>query len=164
MLPRLRNMTSLYLTCDSGVLCLFRIGSRIADHTYIGSAGGHFEEDELNDPRACMLREMNEELGLCESDVQDFTLRYVTLRLKNGEIRQNYYFFARLKENRPLSSTEGILRWIPYEELPGLNMPISAKEMILHYAHTGRFNDKLYVSIAQSPECGHACFVELKEF
>ena len=168
MLPRLRNMTSLYLTDDTGVLCLWRIGSRIANQTYIGSAGGHFEENELNDPHACILREMNEELGLTEDDVEDLTMRYVTLRLKNGEIRQNYYFFARLKENskenRPLSSTEGTLHHIRYEDLPELNMPISAKDRILHYAQIGRFTDKLYVSVAESNEAGDACFVELREF
>ena len=25
--------------------------------------GGHFEENELNDPKACVLRELKEELG-----------------------------------------------------------------------------------------------------
>ena len=164
MLPRLRNMTSLYLTGDTGVLCLWRVGSRIADQTYIGSAGGHFEENELNDPRACILREMHEELGLSEADVDGLTLRYVTLRLKDGEIRQNYYFFARLKENKPLSSTEGTLHWIRFEALPELNMPISAKDMILHYAQIGRFTDKLYVSVAESNDAGDAQFVELREF
>ena len=91
-------------------------------------------------------------------------LKPCTIRLKNGEIRQNYYFFARLKENRPLSSTEGTLHHIRYEDLPELNMPISAKDMILHYAQIGRFTDKLYVSVAESNEAGDACFVELREF
>jgi len=43
-------MTSLYLVRDDAVLCLYRIGSRVANHRYIGSAGGHSEPDELNDP------------------------------------------------------------------------------------------------------------------
>ena len=89
----LRNMTSVYLVRDDEVLCLFRQGSRVADQKYIGSAGGHFEKEELNDARSCVLREMQEELGLSESDVQGLKLRYITHRLKNGEIRQNYYFF-----------------------------------------------------------------------
>ena len=87
---KLRNMTSLYLTDDTGILCLYRIGSRVADKMYIGSAGGHFEKEELNDARACVLREAREELGIDEKDIPDMKLRYITLRLKNGEIRQNY--------------------------------------------------------------------------
>ena len=58
---RLRNMTSLYITGERGILCLYRVGSRVANHKYIGSAGGHFENCEMNDPRACVLRELREE-------------------------------------------------------------------------------------------------------
>ncbi len=164
MIPRLRNMTSLYLTNDKGVLCLFRIGSKIADHLYIGSAGGHFEKDELNDPLSCVLREAREELGLSADDLLELKMRYITMRLKNGEIRQNYYFFARLRENRPLSSNEGILEWIPYEALPALNMPVSAKHMILHYARVGRFDENLYLSVTDTEDFDGVSFTALREF
>lgn len=158
---KLRNMTSLYLVDDSGILCLYRIGSRVANQKYVGSAGGHFEPCELNDARACVLREMQEELGLTESDVEGLRLRYITHRLTGGEIRQNYYFFARLKEERPLTSTEGTLRWVPYGQIPALEMPVSAKHMILHYVREGRFTDKLYAGITEE-QGTH--FVEMREF
>ena len=144
---KLRNMTSVYLVREGEVLCLYRIGSRVADHKYVGSAGGHFEKDELNDPKKCVLREMEEELGLRESDVEGLTLRYITHRLMGGEIRHNYYFFARLKEDRELSSAEGNLRWVPFEEVSSLEMPISAKHMILHYLKEGCHTDHLYCGI-----------------
>lgn len=158
---KLRNMTSVYFTDDRGILCLYRIGSRVADHLYIGSAGGHFEEDELNDPKKCILREMKEELGLEERDVEGLRLRYVTLRLKNEEIRQNYYFFAHLHGERKLESTEGILRWVPYEEVPGLEMPASAKNMILHYLREGRYTQCLYGGITEAEDTR---FTVLTEF
>ena len=145
----LRNMTSVYLTGEKGILCLYRIGSRVASNRWIGSAGGHFEPEELNDPRACVLREMQEELGLTESDVEGLALRYITHRLVEGEIRQNYYFFARLKEDRELSSTEGNLRWMSFDEIPDLYMPVSAKHMILHYLKEGRFTDHLYCGVTE---------------
>ena len=44
---KLRNMTSVYLTGEKGILCLYRIGSSVANNKYIGSDGGHFEEAEL---------------------------------------------------------------------------------------------------------------------
>lgn len=147
MIPVLRNMTSLYLLREDAVLCLYRVGSRVANHKYIGSCGGHFEKEELNDPKTCILREMDEELGLTESDVEDLSLRYITHRLVDGEIRQNYYFFGKLKKERELSSTEGILRWIPMEQLPELNMPVSAKHMILHYLREGFRTDQIYCGI-----------------
>lgn len=158
---KLRNMTSVYLTGEQGILCLYRIGSRVANNKYIGSAGGHFEKEELNDARACALREMQEELGLTESDVEDLKLRYITLRLKNGEIRQNYYFFGKLKTQRPLESTEGNLHWFSYEEAENLQMPASAKHMLLHYLKIGRFDDHLYAGMTEDTGTR---FVVMKEF
>lgn len=158
---KLRNMTSLYLVDDAGVLCLYRMGSRVANNRYVGSAGGHFEAEELNDARACVLREAHEELGLCEADLEGLMLRYITHRLKNGEIRQNYYFFARLKENRELSSTEGILKWVPFEETACLHMPISAYHMLQHYVTVGRFTELLYAGIT---EAHGTDFVSMAEF
>ena len=96
-----------------------------------------------------LLREMNEELGIGEEDVEGLTLRYITHRLMGQEVRQNYYFFARLKEERELTSTEGRLRWVPMEEIPQLEMPVSAKHMILHYLKTGRFDCRLYAGITE---------------
>ena len=158
---KLRYMISVYLTGEQGILCLYRIGSRVANNLYVGAAGGHFEKDELSDARACVLREMQEELGLAEDDVQDMKLRYITLRLKNGEIRQNYYFFGKLLSQKPLQSTEGILKWFSYEEAAHLQMPASAKKMMLHYLQVGRFDDKLYAGITEQ---GQTRFVILKEF
>ena len=161
MNTRLRNMTSLYLVREGEILCLYRIGSRVANNKYVGAAGGHFEPEELNDPEKCILREMKEELGLSESDVEDLTLRYITIRLINGEIRQNYYFFARLKETRDLKSTEGVLRWVPYEEMESLEMPVSAKPMILHYLKEGRFTDHIYCGVT---EADSTKFVIMQDF
>ena len=158
---KLRNMTSVYLTGEKGILCLYRIGSRVVSNRYIGSAGGHFESCELNDARACALRELQEELGLTENDVADLQLRYITLRKMNGEIRQNYYFFGRLKQERELQSTEGNLRWIRDEEFTDLPMPVSAKHMILHYLREGRNTDLLYAGITE--QSGTA-FVPMVEF
>ncbi len=158
---KLRNMTSVYLTGEKGILCLYRVGSRVANNKYIGSAGGHFENDELNDARACVLREMREELGLSESDVTDLKMRYITYRLKDGEIRQNYYFFGALRGERELVSSEGTLRWIPYDGFENLNMPVSAKHMIQHYLKRGRFDDLLYAGITE--ETG-TVFVPMREF
>lgn len=157
----LRNMTSVYLTGENGILSLYRIGSRVVSNRYIGSAGGHFEPEELNDPRKCVLREMQEELGLTEADVEGLTLRYITHRLMGGEIRQNYYFFGKLKRDVELQSTEGTLRWVKPEEFPELPMPISAKHMILHYLKEGRFTEHVYCGITQE---GGTRFVPLKDF
>ena len=115
---KLRNMTSVFLFDREGILCLYRIGSRVANEMYVGSAGGHFEKDELSDARACALRELQEELGL--TDLPNMKLRYVTCRLKNGELRNNYYFFAPFDRKLSLTSNEA-----PCGGFPGKKQALS---------------------------------------
>ncbi len=160
---RLRNMTSLYIMGKDKMLLLLRQGGRVADNVWTGSAGGHFEENELNDARACVLRETKEELGLDETDLRDLSLRYVTLRRIRGEIRQNYYFFAKLKEgtDENLTSDEGICRWFPYSELPISDMPYSARYVITHFLEIGHETDCIYVGVAGGDGL---VFTELPEY
>lgn len=158
----LRNMTAIYIERDKSLLMLYRIGSRVVEPSWCG-IGGHFEPEELNRPVDCMLRELREETGLCGSDLADVKMRYVTLRLKKGEIRQNYYFFAKLKESVDVeeATDEGILRWVPVEEVLQLKMPVTAKQMLTHYFEKGRFTDVVYCGVTGEKEMK---FAELKEF
>lgn len=159
---RMRHMASVYLKNGDKYLLLYRIGSRVIDSSWIGTAGGHFEINELGDPEACVLRELHEETGLTADDIQNLALRYVTQRLKNGEIRQNHYFFADLK--RPeleIESNEGTLKWFSEAELPSLSMPHSAKAVILHYLSEGKHTRSLYAGASTESGCA---FTELTEF
>ena len=117
---------------------------------WTGSAGGHFENQELNDARACIFREMEEELGLLPNDIDRMTLRYITLRKTNEEIRQNYYFFAELKDNIDdnLCSNEGVSKWFLIEEIDTLEMPLTAKFVTQHYSKIGHLTNNIYVGIA----------------
>lgn len=161
MNPSLRNMTSLFFVEEDGLWCLFRRGSRVANNKYVGACGGHFEESELSSPEACVLREMEEELGLPSSRISDLNLRYVTIRYMGHEIRQNYYFFARLTGDRHLSSTEGDLCFFTWKQLEHIDMPVSARHMMDHYLRVGRFDENRYAGIT---EPGGSRFVKLQHF
>ena len=160
---KLRNMTAIYLLKGERILLLFREGGRVVSNVWTGSAGGHFEPEELNDPRACVLRELKEELGLSEQDIDNLSMRYVTLRYTNGEIRQNYYFFAALKEEvrEDLTSTEGICKWFEISDIHALEMPFTAKGVVEHFSKIGRFTDKLYTGVTNAYGVE---FVELTEY
>lgn len=159
---KLRNMTSLYLTYGEKMLLLYRIGSKVIKDSYTGAAGGHFEKEELNDPKACALRELYEETGLTENDIENLALRYVTLRLKNNEIRQNYYFFADLKNPHiKISSNEGNLEWADFDKAMLLEMPFSSKYVVEHYIKTGRSTSALYCGTANE---NGVTFTELHKF
>ena len=146
---KLRNMTAIYLFREDKVLLLYRKGGKVVNRVWTGSAGGHFEGYELNDATACVLREMKEELGVSEENIDNLTLRYITLRNTNGEIRQNYYFFATLKDEiNDLVSNEGELQWFSLNEVYTLEMPFTAKYVMEHYAIEGRFTKELYIGVA----------------
>jgi len=159
---KLRNMTAIYISQGDQMLMLYRVGSRVVTPSWCG-IGGHFESDELNDARGCVLRELQEEAGLTVADLENFTMRYVTLRLKNGEVRQNYYFFADLRNGVELDPTcnEGRLQWISYDAVMDREMPFTAYYMLQHYLTVGRYTDMLYAGA--TTEDGVE-FTELCEF
>ena len=110
------------------------------------------------------MRELYEETGIAEEEIENLSLRYITLRRKNDEIRQNYYFFADLKDRaRAASSNEGRLEWFGMDELleniP--EMPFTAYYVVKHYAEIGKDTDALYAGIAG--ESG-VVFIEMKDF
>lgn len=160
---KLRNMTSIYLLKGEKILLLYRQGGRVVNDVWTGSAGGHFEDYELNDAKACVIRELNEELGLCESDIENLTLKYITLRRTKGEIRQNYYFFANIKDDVDdnLVSNEGKVNWFSLKEICHLEMPYTAKYVIEHFCSIGQFTNEMYTGVANGNE---VVFVGLPEF
>ena len=159
---KLRNMTAIYILHQEKMLMLYRVGSRVVEPSWCG-IGGHFEESELNDPKACVLRELEEETPIKREMLENLTFKYVTLRLKKGEIRQNYYYFASLKDDvsLELTSNEGSLRWVPLAEVMDKKMPLTAKYMLQHYLEIGRFDDKVYSGTTME---NRMVFVELNEF
>ena len=149
MQGKLINMTGIYLLKGDKILLLYRQGGKVVNNVWTASAGGHFEKDELNDAKACAIRELNEELGLSEDDVEDMKFRYIALRNVKGEIRQNYYFFAELKDSvdENLHSNEGECKWFSLDEIGDLEMPITAKYVMEHYCKVGRFTNEVYVGV-----------------
>ena len=149
MQGKLRNMTGIYLLKGDKILLLYRQGGKVVNNVWTASAGGHFEKDELNDAKACAIRELKEELGLSIDDVEDMKFRYIALRNVKGEIRQNYYFFAELKDgvDENLHSNEGECKWFSLDEIGDLEMPITAKYVMEHYCKVGRFTNEVYVGV-----------------
>lgn len=159
---KLRNMTAIYIRKSDKMLMLYRVGSRVVPPSWCG-IGGHFEKDELNNAKAAVLREMNEEIGLTKDDIENLQFRYVTLRRKNGEIRQNYYFFADLREGAEIKADcdEGTLEWVEMDKVCEREMPFTAKYMLEHYMSIGRFDDKVYGGVT-TPD--GIVFTEMDEF
>ncbi len=159
---KLRPMTAVYILRGDQILLLYRVGSRVVAPSFCG-VGGHFEKDELCDARACVLREMREEIGLSQDDLLDMKMRYVTLRLKGGEIRENYYFFAQLRPGVQIRENcgEGRLEWADLDTVLERKMPHTAWHMLAHYLKEGRNTELLYGGV--TTENG-VVFTPLEEF
>ena len=158
----LRNMTAIYIMFKNKMLLLYRVGSRVVKPSWCG-IGGHFEKDELNNPKACVLRELLEETGITENDIGNVKLKYIALRMKNSEIRQNYYYFTEL-HNTEIDINkcdEGALEWVDINEVLDREMPFTAKECLKHYLSIGKDDNNLYAGV--TTESG-VDFIELKEF
>ena len=155
-------MTAIYIRKGTKYLLLYRIGSQVVPPSWCG-IGGHFEKDELNEPKKAALREMTEEIGLSEHNLSNMSLRYMTLRRKNGEIRQNYYYFADLRDDIEIDMNcdEGELKWVETSDLPYEEMPYTAKYIIRHYMKIGKNTDAIYAGIATDES---VIFHELMEF
>ncbi len=163
MAASLRCMTAVYLRREGEILLLYRVGSRVIRPCWAG-IGGHFEPEELRDPQACLLRELREETGLTAGDLEDLRLRYVAVSRFGDEIRENFYFFADLKDGaaRELTCNEGILEWVPREEILGREMPFSAKPVLRHYLAVGEGTDAVYVgALGSEAEGREMTFTEL---
>lgn len=152
----LRNMTAIFIECRGKILLLERIGSRVFDEPAWVGIGGHFEPEELNDPRHCVLRELWEETGIREEDLSDICLKYIVLRQKKEEIRQNYYFFAKLKNSEWVlpECREGNLAWVTVRELPHKRLPLSTRACLAHYLHGGKEDKRVYVGVGTNGENG----------
>lgn len=149
---KLRNMATIYIKKDNKMLLLDRIGSRVVKRSWCG-VGGHFERDELNDAKAAVLREMNEEIGLTKKDLDNLELRYIALRLVKKERRINYYFFADLKDNAKINyrCNEGKLEWVDFAEVNSRKMPYTAQRVMAHYLETG-INTSDFYSVSVDDE------------
>ena len=150
---RVRSMTGLFLTRRHEILLLYKTSGRVVREVWCPSAGGHVEPDEYRDPLACVLRELREETGLTPDCLSGLSLRYLTVRACEEELRQNYYYFAspvrgRFPEDAALKSSEGILRWFPEEDIMTLPMPHSARAVLDHWLREGRHTDGLWGGIA----------------
>jgi 8-oxo-dGTP diphosphatase len=85
--------------------------------------GGHVEADELSRLRASALREIYEETGIVESEIQNFVLRRVLLTNRPGPALGIVLYYTGLLEESVLPpSPEGELHWVRVEDFNGLDI------------------------------------------
>lgn len=145
---------------------MYRVGSRLFNGDIWVGIGGHFEENGMNDPYTCALRELKEEIGISSTDIENLTLKYITTRLTNDEIRQQYIFFATLKTKNIelVSCDEGELFWIPVSKLFERKMAFSNTHCLNHYLSNEKNNIIYHGAIGEQDDTLFVHFTALKEY
>ena len=161
----IKNMAGIYILSDNEILMLKRTKIDSFDEFY--SIGGKFEKEELNNPIACIYRELKEEANINESDLNNVTLKYIAFRNNKDCISQNYLFFASIKNkdiNLPFCD-EGILEWVNLEDIFSKKMPPTSYACLKHYFETGKDNDNInVVASTNNNGYGEYVFTELLSF
>lgn len=157
-------MTAAYLFNGSRVLLIHKPGSRLHDGEFWSGLGGHIEAEELNHPMHTCLREIREESGLDEDDIEELELKYILLRIKEREIRQQFVYMGRAKRLDVASSDEGELHWMEQSELLELRMSAINGFMLEHYLLTPN-HEGITVGTITTNEAGEPCmqWAELKD-
>jgi len=85
--------------------------------------GGHVEPHEWNTLREAALRELGEESGIQEQDLEHLVLRRVLLHARpNDPLTLLLYFTAELRQAILPACNEGALHWKSVADLPALDV------------------------------------------
>lgn len=142
--------TTIFLIFDGKWLLLKRSADkRLLPNRYTG-LGGRVEADELGDLEGSVLRELFEETGLSEGELEHLTLRRLLTHNRLGEPLTNlFYFTAALKNDALPTCTEGTLYWTKPDDFAALDIIETTAQVL----------PKLVEDVALEPE--HAKTVRL---
>ena len=103
------------------------------------AVGGHMEPTEITDPETACRREIMEETGFGSADLIDLKLQYILLRLKENELRQQFFYIGQTTRRDFVDSDEGLLSWIPSSEVlrADREIPFIYRSLLAHYFALG---------------------------
>lgn len=142
-----RLRSTAFLFNNDKVLMLKRATDRkIAPGLWTG-IGGHLEPEEINDPKRACIREIYEETGIVQEEIRELKLKYILLRLKGTEVREQFVFFGETTKQEVIDTVEGSLYWVNIDTIHTLDMPWIIKSMIEHYLEIDRSFEEQYVGV-----------------
>lgn len=147
-------MISVFITWQGQVL-LYCIGNKVISPSWAG-LGNRFDQAALDQAKQAMLSK----LEIMNSDLLSMELRYVTMRYVDGEMRQNYCFFAETNHELGFGPI-GNMKWINFYDIPNMEISNPTRGILRHYLDVGRSNNRVYCGVVK--EKGVA-ISELEEF
>lgn len=142
---KLRTMAAAFILNGQNVLMIKKSSNNKLFPDMWAPVGGHMECDELNDPLKTCLREVFEETGIEEKDLNNIKLRFITYRQKEEEIRVQYIYFAETEKTQLSDTDEGELFWVNKSDLLSLDSSFVTKEILKYYFCKSNNNDHIMV-------------------
>lgn len=136
---KLRLMATAILFNGNDLLMMKRDPGRELHPNMWAAIGGHLEPEEMNDPTAACLREIQEETGFLQGDIEDLHMQYILIRRRENELRQQFFFIGRTRRRDAIQTREGELHWIPKEDVlhSERNIPFVYRALLEHYWEIG---------------------------
>lgn len=142
---RVRLLATAFLINGSSLLLMRRSPNARLFPGRWAPIGGHLEPNEMSDPQAACMREIGEETGLAEGDLNDLSLRYIMDRRRKDEIRTQYIYFG-FTETRDVGRTEeGELQWVQLDSALDLDVSATTRFTLEHYVGLGSQTNNVYV-------------------
>ncbi len=112
-----RNIITVFLEYRGKVLLMKRgLHKEIAPGLW-SSIAGHIEPEEINHPYKTCMREIKEETGIREENIEELNLKYIIFNKLDKEIVINHMFFGRVNTNKVVANDEGDLYWVEKERV-----------------------------------------------
>ncbi|WJH32553.1 NUDIX hydrolase [Paenibacillus sp. CC-CFT747] len=136
---RLRMIAAAMLFNGDDLLMMKRAPERTLHPGMWAAVGGHLEPQELNDPETACLREIHEETGLLPHEIRNFKMQYILIRLKDNEIRQQFFYIGETVRRNVSETGEGELHWIPRKHVlqEDRHIPFVYRSLLEHYLTFG---------------------------
>ncbi|MCR2821259.1 NUDIX domain-containing protein [Lederbergia panacisoli] len=137
----LRLMTTAYLFHGDSVLLIERSSQKSFIPGVWSGTGGHVEHNEYKDLESACLREIEEETGLLTNNLESLNLKYILLRQRKRELRQQFIYFGTTNTMQVEASDEGALHWIPCKRIFSRKMTDSNRLMLEHFFNNEKTDD-----------------------
>lgn len=142
---KLRTMTAAYIRNGEDFLLMKRSVNKKFKPGIWAGVGGHLEPEEINNPLAACLREVYEETGISEKELDNIVLKYIVTRRSKDEIRIQYVYFADSCTRNVGQTDEGELHWINKNNLLDRELSVTTIETLKHYLGIGHNLDGIMV-------------------
>jgi 8-oxo-dGTP diphosphatase len=161
----LKNYICAFLENDGCFLLMKRAPNREVNPNFWSGVGGKIEPCEINDPYSACVREIKEETGITNNNIENLKLRYIIIRKHKDVIRQSYIYFGKVNTKSFMNTDEGTLYWIAKEELKRKHYTSTYTKMIEHYLSSDADDNNIFIGVAESVDGKlEMCWSEVEDF